>query len=227
MTVPVRTRITYELDFGVPVYSIAENSVSILKAFYKALSPRFFLDASHQSLSSAAVLSDFVLRTSLFADNVVISLRLEKFTCELKNIVTEDDLKTVQDSVVLAEDALMKAVPELPIRSASIQVDSWLKSNGVGAALKFGKPERDFNFARIGASGVEHWPTGKFWNEDEGWRAEYRIDRSAIENADLFYHLSVHYVGANQYASADARATHTESLSAGIMENLGLMGGQE
>ena len=149
-TRPIYTTFTYELDFGKPVYSIIQNSVPILEAFYDALSPRFGLDASSQQVTSAATaLSDFALQVSLFGGSGTFVIRLERFTCEIRNVLREEDLRTARDSVELAEGALKEAVPDLPIRSASVSSKVWLEVDDAetvaNAALKAGQPDTRFD----------------------------------------------------------------------------------
>lgn len=226
-TKPIFTTFTYELDFGKPVYSIVQNSISILEAFYDALSPRFGLDASSQQVTSAATaLSDFALQVSLFGGSATFVIRLERFTCEIRNVLREEDFRTARDSIELAEGALTKAVPDIPIRSASVSSSAWLKvedaESATIAALTAGQPETRFDLTRIGATRSEHWPIGNLWNDQDGWSANYRLERSSVEEADLFYACLVRYDRESKFASADRRMEHMTTIHDDILENLGL-----
>jgi hypothetical protein len=220
--------LAYEVPFKRPVFDIAQPGAQILRAYYDALNPRFPIAMSDlQAAPSAASFGDVLYRVVLFGGSGVLETTLTRFYARFERIQTQQDLKVVSDCVSISEQALKSTVTELEPIGARIVSASWLSCEG-GADVannfltRIARSALDLNPEGCGASGVIGMIGAEFVAENEGWTARFRLEKSLMELAHLFYHFEINHQQGGHFASFEERAQHAESLYLLVLNRLGL-----
>lgn len=222
-----RMDLAYEVPFKRPVFDIARPGAPILRAYYDALNPRFPIAMSDLQAPSATSFGDVLFRVVLFGGSGVLETTLTRFYARFERIQSQQDLKVVSDCVSLSEQALKSAVTEVEPVGARIVSASWFScEGGADAASTFltgmACSALDPNPESYGASGVIGMVGAEFVAENEGWSARFRVEKSLMELAHLFYHFEINHLQNGRFGSFDDRAQHAESLYVLILNRLGL-----
>ncbi len=223
-----RLNIAYEMAFKEPAFEVPQSAVGILTAFYRALSPRFPpLRMSDLQVAGGGALSDVAVRVGLLSLNGLLEVSVEKFTGNFQALQTEEQITTVKDCIALSEEALAKALPEVEAGATAIRTTSWIKcEGGVSASQellkRYGDSGLGMPIEKFEATGINYSPTAQLRNEAERWGVTFLLERSAIEQAHLYFMCNATYMDGGRYNSLDERAQHIRAMYLGILQHFGL-----
>lgn len=225
-TEPIYVGIKYELTFTHMLLSSTPRLVEVITEFREVVGSRYTMTPADIFTTSGQLLSDWSVGYQLFAGNGTYTLRLDSFTCEVRNIRTSEDAERARDSIVLAEEALQKAIQDISIREAKVTFSHFFKSDNEveleRAMRAAGLPSNPINPDALGASAIEYWPSGRLSNEDAGWSSEYRLQEARFQQARAFFYLQATYVNGSAYPNAETRLNHVSDLVTGLQTGMGL-----
>jgi hypothetical protein len=223
-----RMDLAYEVPFKRPIFEIARPGAPILRAYYDALNPRFPLSMSDlQAPSAATSFGDVLFRVVLFAGSGVLETTLTRFYARFERIQSQQDLKVVSDCVNLSEQALKSAATELEPIGARIMSASWLSCEGGAEAANafltgMARTSVDLRAESYGASSVIGTIGAELVSGEDLWSARFRIEKSLMERAHIFYHFEINHLQNGRFGSFEERTQHAESLYLLILNRLGI-----
>ncbi|SRR6266540_6825600 len=121
-----RLDVAHELSFAQPAFALVRNTSDIIEIFYKTIAPRYPIAVEHIAVSATNTLSELLIRIGLFGNRAALELRAERMSLNFPQIVGEDSLRIVKDTVALAYDALHTAIPDVRSANASFAIHAWL-----------------------------------------------------------------------------------------------------
>jgi hypothetical protein len=198
-----------------------------MQNFYTTLAPRYPFPTEHMAVNAASILSEWFIRIGLFGNLASLELRIDKMIFRFPQSGGSETLKIVKDTVVLAYDALRKAVPEVRFAQASFSLSAWLTLDGGTEAaqellVKRAIPHSPIDPQQLGAQTVSYAPRVNVSNEPEKWNVQIVAEPSAIPLAHLFVGINLFLRDGTPYHSIDEQISFTEQLVPKVFASLGI-----
>jgi hypothetical protein len=222
-----RLDISHELSFAQPAFPLAGNTSDIIQIFYETIAPRYPIAAEHIAVSASSTLSQLLIRIGLFANAAALELRAERMILRFSQVVGHESLAIVKDTVILAHDALRKAVPGVRGANASFLVNAWLVlDGGSGAAQELlrdhANPRSPIDPKLLGAQGVAYTVRANLQNPSEKWDVQIVAEPSAIPQAHLFVMTNLSFRAGATFNTIDQQISFAEQLVPKIFDSLGI-----
>ena len=212
-----RLDLAYKAIFAEPVFELVTVPGRVFEAFYKTLNPRFSTSMSDLRSVGGGSYADVSYRVNLFGGNGTLTITAEGLLAAFQGLRTTSDLETVLDCVVLSDQALHAAFPETPIKSRLYTALSWLECEGGPEAVRKLLHERGGKVVPVvegdfGAEKVSYSLGAEFSNDDDGWAGKIALERSVLEQADLFYRVESAYIDTGKYVTLESQMQHVRDL---------------
>jgi hypothetical protein len=222
-----RLDVLHELSFAQPVFALAANASETMQNFYTTLAPRYPINTEHMGVNAANILSEWFVRIGLFGNVAALELRIDKMTLRFPQVIGSEAVKIVKDTVVLAYDALRKAVPEVRFAQASFSLSGWLTlDGGIEAAhevlVNRAKPHSLIDPRQLGGETASYALRVNVSNEPEKWNVQIVAEPSAIPMAHLFVGINLLLRDGTPYDSIDEQISFTEQLVPKVFALLGI-----
>jgi hypothetical protein len=222
-----RLDISHELSFAQPAFALARNTSDIIQIFYETIAPRYPIAADHIAVSASNTLSQLVIRIGLFANAASLELRAERMILRFSQVVGDDNLATVKDTVILAHDALHKAVPGVRGANASFLVNAWLALDGATEAAQkllrdHANPRSPIDPKQLGAQDIAYTARTILQNPSEKWDVQIVAEPSVIPQAHLFIMTNLSFRAGTKYESIDQQISFAEQLVPKIFTSFGI-----
>jgi len=222
-----RLDVLHELSFAQPAFALARNASETMQTFYETIAPRYPISAEHMVVNAANVLSELFIRIGLFANFAALELRVDKMTLRFPQVGNAEDVKIVKDAVILAYDALRKAVPDVRFAQASSSLSAWLAlDGGPEAAQKLlhehAMPRSPIDPKQLGGQIASYTLRANVPNPSEKWDIQIVAEPSAIPQAHLFVLINSSFREGTSHHSIDEQISFIEHLVPKVFASLGI-----
>jgi hypothetical protein len=222
-----RLDVLHELSFGQPAFALARDTSDIVRIFYETIAPRYPINVEHIAVSASNTLSDLLIRIGLFANTAALELRAQRMSLRFSQVVGQQSLAIVKDTVVLAYDALHKAVPNVRSANTSFLVHAWLALDGASGGAQellrdHATPRSPIDPNRLGAQDVTYALRTNLQNPTEQWDAQIVAEASAIPQAHLFIGTNLSFRAGTKFDTIDQQISFAEQLTLKIFASLGI-----
>lgn len=217
--------VNYERPFEGPLFSVPKLAVEILDGLYGALNPDFPLAMSDLTATTGNSMSDIVVRVRLFSGNGGLEITPEKFSASFQKLQSKEDLKTVENVVLLSEATLEKSLGEkISYSGARFGLSLWFEcKDGVdgvrGLLEKYGTLNVDLPVEKIGAETAAAKPRGTLYNDSEGWRIEFLLEPSQLTGTHLYFACDCSYTESGKYINFNERTQHLDNITKFLLEH--------
>jgi hypothetical protein len=222
-----RLDVLHELSFVQPAFVLARNASEIVQIFHETIAPRYPIPPEHMAVNAASILSDLFIRIGLFGNLAALELRVDKMTLRFPQSHGPESIKIVKDTVLLAYDALRKAVPDVRFARALFSLGAWLVlDGGTEAAQKLlrehAMPSSLIDPIQLGGQTASYTLRANVPNPSEKWDVQIAAEPSAIPQANLFVQINLTFQDGTSYHGIDAQISLTEHLVPKIFASLGI-----
>jgi hypothetical protein len=222
-----RLDISHELSFAQPAFALARNTPDIIQTFYETIAPRYPIAVEHIAVSAANILSELLVRIGLFGNAAALELRAEKMILRFSQVVGQQSLAIVKDTVILAHDALHRAVPGVRSANASFVVNAWLALDGASEAAQellrnHANPRSPIDPKQLGAQSVTYTVRTNFLNPSEKWDVQIVAEPSALPQAHLFILTTLSFRAGTKFDTIDQQISFAEQLVPKVLGSLGV-----
>ena len=222
-----RINLTYEVEFATPSFDLPNSNVSVLKAFYETLHPRFLINAPDLQVTGGNLLSDVHVRITLFNGNGTIDISVDRMSLAFNNLRTRGDLTTCKDCTSLSEKALQKSLPAVSAHLIAIKPTVFLELQGErqiahnylsrlpGSSIKL-------DLSAFG-SVVQHPGINlEVENFEDRWNAIFHAFQDRTKMSSLILSCSAAYLADGTVRGLENRANHLEQLLNAFLDSIGL-----
>jgi len=183
--------VTHEARFTRPAVELAGEVPKALRVFFDAISPHHPLTAEQISVASANVLSDLLIRFSMYNNAAAIELRADRMSVRLQNINNPESVEIAKSLLTVAHEALSKVLPDIQLKEVKYTGNSWFVMEGGAPAAeqllnRHATPNSPLNPALWGAESIRYRLRSLSRNETEGWAALLYVEPSLVAAANLF-----------------------------------------
>jgi hypothetical protein len=222
-----RLDISHELSFAQPAFALARNTPDIIQTFYETIAPRYPIAVEHIAVSAANTLSELLVRIGLFGNAAALELRAEKMILRFSQVVGQQSLAIVKDTVILAYDALHKALPGVRSANASFVRNAWLALDGASGAAQgllrdHANPRSPIDPKQLGAQSVIYTVRTNLQNPSEKWDVQIVAEPSAIPQAHLFISTNLSFRAGTKFDTIDQQILFEEQLVPKIFGSLSI-----
>ncbi len=222
-----RINLTYEVEFATPSFDLPISNVSVLKAFYETIHPRFPINAPDMHVSGGNLLSDVHVRVTLFNGNGIIDVSVDRMSLAFNNLRTEKDLTICKDCISLSEEALHKSLPAVSPRIIAIKPTVFLELNGgqenvANYLARLPGSNVKLDLSSFG-SAVQHPGVNlEVNNFEERWNAIFHAFQDRTKTSSLTLFCSAVYRADGTVRGLENRANHLEQLLKTFLDSIGL-----
>ena len=219
--------VTYEVEFTAPAFDLPISNVSVLKAFYETIHPRFRINTRDMHVAGGNLLSDVNVRITLFNGNSVIDLSVDRMSLVFNNLMAKEDLKICKDCISLSEEALQKSLPAVSFRTITIKPTLFLELQGeeqnAGNYLsQLPRLSIQPDLSAFG-SAVQHPGVNlEVDNFEEKWNAVFHAFRDRTKTSALILSCQANYRADGTIRGLENRASHLEQLLNAFLGGIGL-----
>jgi hypothetical protein len=228
MRVSHRTaRLTYQLAFGAPVFSLSRDATAVLNTFHETFAARFPIPPKDLEAFGGNAMSDIRTRIRLFNGQVNLELFVDRFFATFENIVDPKTFGIVEECLELADQALRKIVPDTLRRNADYRRSTWF-TNSEGLKAVGNLIDSHLNPRLLGQPiglGLHHTSSvvvTRYENTEERWKAVATIEKSEIPEAQLYFDLTVAFEEGGLYNSIKQRADHVAIVLPELLSRFGV-----
>ncbi|MCY3729425.1 MAG: hypothetical protein OXF97_10590 [Nitrospira sp.] len=222
-----RINLTYEVEFATPSFDLPSSNVSVLKAFYETIHPRFRINTRDMHVAGGNLLSDVRVRVTLFNGNGIIDISVDRMSLAFNNLRAREDVTICRDCISLSEDALQKSLPAVSVRTVSIKPTLFLELNG--------EQEDDGNYlSRLPGASI-HLDLSAFGNatqhsgvnlevenSEEKWDALFHAFQDRTNTSSLILSCHVFYRADGKVRGLENRVNHLQQLLKAFLDSIGL-----
>ena len=219
--------VTYDRRFRQPSFDIAATPVVVLRALHAAISPRYALSSADLAVEAGRSVADVRVTATLFGGSGVIEVTPDGFKCTFANPLGPA-LQIAQDSVVLAFEALLSAMPSIALGVASITTRFFLEL--------LDEPRDAHAYLQdLGTKtpplitdetlGVESVPGVKvdLINSVEKWSFMFQLERAVRSRNELFAVCAGQYEMDGVFLSVEEQAKHFGKYAQESLSRVGLV----
>jgi hypothetical protein len=186
-----RLDVIHEARFTRPAVELAGEVPKVLRNFFDLISPHHPLSSEQISVSSANVLSDFLVRFSMYNNGAAVELRADRMSVRLQNINNLESVDIAKSLLTLSHEALAKTLPNIQLRETTFTGNSWFVLEGGASAAeqlleRNATPGSPLNPALWGAESIKYRLRSLSRNDSEGWTALLYVEPSLVKAANLF-----------------------------------------
>ena len=222
--------VTYDVEFAAPAFDLPNSNVSVLKAFYETIHPRFRINTRDMHVAGGNLLSDVRVRVTLFNGNGVIDISVDGMSLVFNDLRSREDATICRDCISLSEEALQKSLPAVSVRTVSIKPTLFLELNAEQeedgndlSRLPGASIHLDLSALSAFGNATQHYGvTLAVENAEEKWNALFEAfqDRTNTSSLILFCHASHRAEG--KVRGLENRVNHLQQLLKAFLDGIGL-----
>ncbi len=223
-----RLDLVFDKQFKRPAFKIVQDISTIVENFHEVLNVRFPHKLSDLQIQNGNSPADIFIRVLLLNGNGHLELGVDHFRATFINLNPESGVALAKDCLELCEQVLLDAIPDLETKTAFLRTSGWLECDGGEKAVaellgKFGAPAQQLLPEGFGATEVRYSPQGVIGNKEEGWTVSFRLERSAIESAHLFFVCDGTYSDGGRFDNLEDRINHVSCILGHLSKHFGLI----
>jgi hypothetical protein len=218
----------YSAPFASPALELVGDFPRFIRAVYQAFADRYpGVPVSAFKALNSNTLSEVGILINLLEGRLDITLRVDQFSMQARNLRTSEETRFAQDCVLLMQDLINRLMSRKE-SAVHLQIASWLRVDGgkdelVKKLNQITKPQRKtFDKARIGAEVMEHSAKVNFRNETAGWRLTVLAEPSELPEADLYLLRDYQFMPGGEFDTSESKLGFLETSSIVISEWLGI-----
>ena len=219
--------LTYDVEFTVPAFDLPSNNISVLKALYEKIHPRYSINSRDMHVTGGNSLSDVHVRATLFNGNVFIDISADRMSIVFNNLRAKEDLTICKDCISLSEEALQKSLPAVSVRIVSIKPALFLELNGPDedvANYLSQLPGSDIqpDLSAFGNTIQHPGVSLEVENFEEKWNANFHAFRDRIKASALILSCQANYWDNGTVRGLENRANHLDQLLMAFLDSIDL-----
>lgn len=223
----VQLNLAYKAAFAEPVFDLVTVPGRVFKSFYKTLNPKFSMGMSDLQSVGGASYADVSYKINLFGGSGTLTITAEGLQAIFQGLRTPEDIKTVTDCIILSDQALREAFPGTSIKSRQYTALTWLECEGGSESVRQllhnrGNQVVPLAEGDLGAEKVSYSLGADFTNDAEGWGGRIALERSLLDQADLYYRMESAYIDTGKYATLESQIQHTQDVYLEMLHRFGL-----
>jgi hypothetical protein len=222
-----RMNVTYELEFATPSFDLPASSVTVLRALYEKVHPRYPMRTQQMQVLGGSLLSDVHVRATLFSGNADIDVSVDAMSLVFNNLTTKDDLEVCQDCILLSEEALQSSLPNVSVRAVAIKPTLFLKlgdghENASDHLVRVMGSTMKLDQAEFGNAITHPGVNLEVENSEEGWSVIFHAFRNRTRTSSLILSCQASYGAEGKVRGLENRVAHLEQLLTVFLEYIGL-----
>jgi len=222
----VRFDAHYEVGFSRPAFSRITSFAQIIEPIYDAFCSEFELSSDAISLENGNTIATAGVTLTLFSGLIVFEAKLDGYKAHFLRLRSSDTIDRAKRHAKLFEDVICGFLTDGVPAHSRLVTPSWLTiEGGIPAAETIVRrltwlPDSDDPF-RIEATNTHSLVKFECSNDDF-WKIGITVDKSAIQEADLFLELSGEYASSSHFDSFDDRANHLTAVWRAVLDKFEL-----
>ncbi len=199
----------------------------IIEPIYDAFSSEFNIPSDAISLENGNTLATAGVTLTLHSGLSVFEARLDGYKTRFLDLRSSNAVEQAKRHAKLFEDAVCGFLADGAPADSRLVTPSWLTiEGGVPAAEGLVRgltwlPDSDDPF-QIEATNTRSLVKFECINSNDLWRIGITVDKSALQEADLFLEMSGEYAAGSHFDSFDDKANHLALVSQAVMDKLNL-----
>jgi hypothetical protein len=219
--------VTYEAVFAAPAFDLPSRNISVLKAFYEAINPRFAITMNNLQAMGGTSVADVRARIVLFNGSGILDVSAEKFSAVFTNLRARSDVEIIKDCIRIAEGALRSALPDIQDREVNINSTVYIELADEGqSAIDFlgglTSSRKVINPKAFNASEVHYGLSAEIVNSAARWRTSLRVEAAQFDPRILIMNSRATYPADGALQSFEDQARHVEQVLETVARELGL-----
>lgn len=223
----VRFDAHYEVAFTRPAFSRIASFAQIIEPIYDAFSSELAIPRDAICLENGNTIATAGVTLTLFSGLSVFEARLDGYKAHFLDLRSSDAIDRAKRHAKLFEDATCGFLTEGVPAHSRVVTPSWLSlEGGIPAAEALARsltwlPDSVDPF-QIEATNTRSLVKFECLNNSDLWKIGITVDKSALQEADLFLELSGEYASGSHFDSFDDKANHLATVSRAVIDKLGL-----
>ena len=224
----VRFDAHYEVAFSRPAFSRIASFSQIIEPIYDAFCSELVIPSDAISLENGNTIATAGVTLTLFSGLSVFEARLDGYKAHFLDLRSSEAIDRAKRHAKLFEDAICGFLTDgIPAHSRLV-TPSWLTvEGGIAAAEALIRsltwlPDSDDPF-QIEATNTRSLVKFECFNNDDLWKIGITVDKSALQEADLFLELSGEYASGSHFDSFDNKANHLSTVSRAVIDKLDMI----
>ena len=219
--------LTYEVEFAAPSFDLPISNVSVLKAFYETIHPRFPINARDMQVAGGNLLSDVRVRIPFINGKVNIDISFNRMSLVFNNLRTRNDLTDCKECTSLSEKALHESLPDVspliksikPIVFLELQGETQNVSNYLsrlpGSSITL---DLSAHGKVVQHRGINH----EVVNSEDGWSVIFHAFHDRTKISSLVLSCSAIYHANGTVQGLETVANHLEQLLNAFFDSIDL-----
>ena len=224
----VRFDAHYEVAFSRPAFSRIASFSQIIEPIYDAFCSELIIPSDAISLENGNTIATAGVTLTLFSGLSVFEAKLDGYKAHFLDLRSPDAIDRAKRHATLFEDAICGFLTDGVPAHSRLVTPSWLTvEGGISAAEALVRrltwlPDSDDPF-QIEATNTRSLVKFECLNNDNLWKIGITVDKSALQEADLFLELSGEYPSGSHFDSFDSKANHLATVSRAVIDKLDLI----
>ena len=224
----IRFDVHYEVAFSRPDLGRIASFAQILKPIYDAFSSELIVPSDAISLENGNTFAAAGITLTLFSGLSVFEAKLDGYKARFLDLRSPDAIDRAKRHAKLFEDATCGFLTDAIPANSRLVMPSWLAvEGGVAASEALVRrltwlPDSDDPF-QIEATNTRSLVKFECFNNDNLWKIGIMVDKSALQDADLYLELSGEYASGSHFDSFDNKANHLSAVSQAVIDKLDLI----
>lgn len=220
--------LSYECEFLAPAFDLARGGLDVLSALYGALGSRFPLKPSDLRMIGGVSLADVRVQASAFSGLAKVEIGVDRFVCQVNGVQTPNDFATAREFIGLASSSVLDGLRNPTVSRSVLSVAAFLEverlddvpgflSGFISANLKSSIQNLDSDSAKSFGLILD------VGNANQGWKGRLRVERSAVDSAQLFVAANAEFAPDSPIVEYDRRFEFGSELLARALVGFGLV----
>ena len=224
----VRFDAHYEVAFSRPAFSRIASFSQIIEPIYDAFCSELIIPSDAISLENGNTIATAGVTVTLFSGLSVFEAKLDGYKAHFLDLRSSDAIDRAKRHATLFEDAICGFLTDGVPAHSRLVTPSWLTVEGGNSAAEAlvrrltWLPDSDDPF-QIEATNTRSLVKFECLNNDNLWKIGITVDKSALQEADLFLELSGDYPSGSHFDSFDNKANHLATVSRAVIDKLDLI----
>ncbi len=224
----VRFDAHYEVAFSRPAFSRIASFAQIIEPIYDAFGSELIIPSDAISLENGNTIATAGVTLTLFSGLSVFEAKLDGYKAHFLDLRSSAAIDRAKRHAKLFEDAIRGFLTDGVPAHSRLVTPSWLTvEGGIPAAVALVRrltwlPDSDDPF-QIDATNTRSLVKFECFNNENLWKIGITIDKSALQEADLFLELSGEYTSGSHFDSFDKKANHLATVSRAVTDKLDLI----
>ncbi len=223
--------VTFVARFATPLIRLAMENVRLLEALHHQLA-RFQIPTSDLLVAGGQSMGDVSVLIRAFNRRGELRVTVDELSASFTSIREPADFQIVREFTEHAERGVSSVFQHSPlIGRRTLSANGHLKLQSEAPVRAFFEHflalDVGFNPKALGADQLENGVVLKLQNVQDGWDGRLLLERSELEEADIFFSASVRFDEVGRAGAFGDRLAFSEQLLLNLLAQCGLRAATE